>query len=103
MPGSNGENRALGGNGQDRAGPLLTFPCRYDIKAVGRQSARFDALVQAIVTRHVDPQDLLAVNRRLSTGEQYMSITFTIKAQSYDQLGEIYRGLSACHDVLFCI
>ena len=99
MPGSNGKIARRGLH--TVAAP--DFPCRYDIKAVGRQSARFDALVQAIVTRHVEPQDLLAVNRRLSTGELYMSITFTIKAQGFTHLGEIYRGLSTCHDVLFCI
>ncbi len=89
-----------GANDQRR---LLTFPCRYDLKAIGRQSNRFEALVQGILTRHVEPHDLLAVTRRLSGSENYLALTFIITARSYEQLDAIYRALSACDDVLFSI
>jgi putative lipoic acid-binding regulatory protein len=92
-----------GGNGAAHARPGLSFPCRYDIKAIGRESARFDALVQAIVERHVGPTDLLAVNRRLSAERRYLAVTFVITARSYAQLDALYCALGACDDVLFCI
>lgn len=93
------------GNGE-RTGDtrqLLTFPCRYDIKVIGRQSSRFEAMVQGIVTRHIETHDLLAVTRRLSGREKYLAITLIINAHSRDQLDDIYRALSACDEVLFSI
>jgi putative lipoic acid-binding regulatory protein len=102
MRGNGGAGSGNGdGSGLDR--PLLTFPCRYDLKAVGRQSAHFEALVQAIVSNHVAASDLLAVRHRLSREGHYLSITFIIQARSYSQLDALYRDLGACADVLFCI
>ena len=89
-----------GANDQRR---LLTFPCRYDLKVIGRQSNRFEALIQGIVTRHVEAHELLAVTRRLSGQESYLALTFIINAQSYQQLDTLYRALSACEEVLFSI
>jgi putative lipoic acid-binding regulatory protein len=91
------------GNGTSNARQLLSFPCRYDLKVIGRQSNRFEAMAQGIVTRHIEPHDLLAVTRRLSGRENYLALTFIINAQSYQQLDNIYRALSACEEVLFSI
>lgn len=96
------------GNGDDRnAGQAsrgaFVFPCRFDIKAMGRYSIRFEALVQGIVSRHVQPQDLHAVRSRPSKGRKYVALTLTITASSYSQLDAIYRDLSGCEDVLFAL
>ncbi len=84
------------------AGPLA-FPCRIDIKAMGRQNIRFEALVQGIVSRHVDAQDLHAVRTRPSRGNKYVALTLTITAHSRAQLDAIYRELSSCEDVLVAL
>jgi len=98
---SSSAHGAGNGNGHER--PRLTFPCRYDLKAVGRQSTHFEALVQAIISAHVAPADLLAVQHRSSREGRYLSITFIIQARSHGQLDALYRDLGACDDVLFCI
>ena len=91
------------GNGASDSRKPLSFPCRYDLKVIGRQSNRFEALVQGIVLRHVEPHDLLAVTRKLSGHDKYLALTFTITARGYEQLDVIYRALSGCDDVLFSI
>lgn len=91
------------GNGASEARKLLSFPCRYDLKVIGRQTSRFEAMAQGIVTRHVEPHDLLAVSSRLSGGQNYLALTFIITARSYEQLDALYRELSDCDDVLFSI
>ena len=93
------------GNGE-RTGDtrqLLTFPCRYDLKVIGHQSSRFEAMVQGIVTSHIETHDLLAVTRRQSGRENYLAITLIINARSREQLDDIYRALAACDEVLFSI
>lgn len=98
----------IGGNGEDRTAAragrgAIVFPCRFDIKAMGRDSIRFEALVQAIVSRHVQPQDLHAVRSRPSKGNKYIALTLTITASSYSQLDAIYHDLTRCEDVLFAL
>ena len=88
------------GNGQ---GELLTFPCRIDIKAVGRHSTRFNALVHSIVSRHVETSKLVATRSRLSSGGKYLAVTLTIEAASRAQLDDIYRDLSGCDEVLVAL
>lgn len=96
MAGANGKN-----NGHDPE--LLTFPCKIDIKALGRQSSRFEALVHELVSRHLEPGDLLAVSRRESRGGKYVAVTVTIQGRSRAQLDEIYQALSDCKDVLMAL
>ncbi len=93
------------GNGSGQAPPPapMAFPCRIDIKAMGRQSIRFEALVQSIVSRHVQPQDLHAVRARPSRKNRYVALTLTITAHSRAQLDAIYQDLSACDDVLVAL
>jgi hypothetical protein len=83
--------------------PQLSFPCPFDIKAMGRHSPDFAARMQALVGRHVPPPELHGVNTRMSRENQYVSVTLSITATSYDQLNAIYQDLAACTDVLFAL
>jgi putative lipoic acid-binding regulatory protein len=92
------------GNGNGRgAEQLLEFPCRYEIKVMGRESVRFEALVQGIVCRHIGQDELLATGRRLSRKGNYLSLTCIIWATSREQLEDIYGELKACPEVLMVL
>jgi putative lipoic acid-binding regulatory protein len=82
---------------------LLEFPCQFPIKAMGKHSDDFDAIVVEIVRRHVP--DILegAVTTRPSKGGNYLSVTVMIEAHSREQLDAIYMGLTACPDVLMAL
>ncbi len=82
---------------------LLQFPCTIDIKALGRRSPRFAALVHEIVSRHIAPHDLLGTTHRDSGGGRYVAVTLTIRAGSRAQLDAIYQDLSASPDVLVAL
>lgn len=82
---------------------LLTFPCTIDVKAIGRRSPRFEALVHQLVSAHIKPQDLLAISHRESRGAAYVSVTVSIRAESRTQLDAIYQALSDCPDVLMAL
>ena len=83
--------------------PQLSFPCAFDVKAMGRHSPDFENRMRELVSRHVPPTELHAVSTRLSRQNQYASITVSITATSYDQLNAIYQDLSANTDVLFAL
>ncbi len=92
-------------NGKDdgHSPELLTFPCPIDIKALGHQSPRFEALVHQLISHHIEPHELLAVSRRESRGGKYVALTVTIQARSRAQLDAIYQALSGCKDVLVAL
>lgn len=93
------------GNGHDTVGRGggLSYPCRYDIKVMGRTSERFAALAQLIVMRHTPEADLHAVHDRLSRDDNYISLTFTVTARSAAQIEAIYQDLAGCPEVLFAL
>lgn len=82
---------------------LLSFPCDYPIKALGRAAEDFDLLVVGIVRKHVP--DLLegAVTTRLSRGDRFVSVTVTVKAESKQQIDSIYLDLTANKKVLVAL
>ena len=100
-----------GGNGDGGGGAvsghdpfdLLEFPCRFEIKAMGRHNSRFDALVHNIVSRHIAGDDLLHSQHRPSRHGNYVSVTCIIRASSKAQIRAIYADLAECPDVLMTL
>jgi len=76
---------------------LMTFPCRFPIKAMGRAEPGFDLIVVELIRRHIPNLHEGAVVSRSSKGGKWVSVTVTIQAESKAQLDAIYRDLSA-HD-----
>ncbi len=70
---------------------------------MGRRTTRFDALVQNIVSRHIESDDLLLSQRRSSRHGKYISVTCIIRATSTRQIRAIYADLAACPEVLMTL
>ena len=78
----------------DNQESLLTFPCRFPIKAMGLAEPGFDDLVVAIVREHAPDLSEAAVVTRPSKGGKWVSVTVTIQATSRSQLDAIYQAMS---------
>lgn len=87
---------------QDRPS-LLDFPCRFPIKAMGRQSEDFERLVDGIVRRHAKLWPGEPVHAVLSRAGNFVSVTAVIVAQSQEQLDAIYQDLTDCERVLMAL
>jgi uncharacterized protein len=74
---------------------LLTFPCRFPIKAMGPAGRGLEAVVVEIVSRHAEGVDETAITVRESRGGKWIAVTLTIEAHSKPQLDAIYQELSA--------
>ena len=79
---------------------LLEFPCRYEIKAMGRCDALFETRVHDIVGRHLDGDSIVHTVTRESSEGRYLSVTCTIEAISREQLDSIYLDLHSEVDIL---
>lgn len=82
---------------------LLEFPCRFPIKAMGRQSAEFEGLVIELVRAHAHLYPGEAPQVRSSKDGNYLSITAVIEAESQQQLDSIYQALTDCEQVLVAL
>ena len=82
---------------------LLSFPCRFQIKAMGRQSASFEEQVRTIVLRHLNGAPILDLATRESSASRYLSVSCTIEAISREQLDAIYMDLNSEQDILMTL
>ncbi len=83
--------------------PLLTFPTDYPIKVIGRPSDEFRARVHAVVLRHVPLLDAERVSERLSGNGNFLSISYTLIAESREQIEALTADLKACDGVMMLI
>jgi putative lipoic acid-binding regulatory protein len=87
----------------DSPADIFQFPCAFPIKAFGRNSDDFEALVIAIVRRHAPDLDDRVVTSRTSNGDAYRAVTATITAHSREQLDALYTELSSHAQVLMVL
>lgn len=82
---------------------LLEFPCRFPIKAMGRNSENFESVVKGIVLAHAElwPQEPLRVSP--SKEGNFLSVTAVIEARSQQQLDAIYQDLTDCDQVMMAL
>lgn len=81
----------------------LSFPCTFPIKAMGRMEDDLEALVMALVRRHVPEEHIDRVHTRASGQGSYLAVTVTIHATSRAQLDAIYLDLTADHRVRYAL
>ena len=73
---------------------LLTFPCVFPIKVMGRREDGYAQTVTDIVLRHAPDFHPQTVEMRTSKNGRYLSLTVTINARSREQLDALYTELS---------
>jgi putative lipoic acid-binding regulatory protein len=82
---------------------LLVFPTDYPIKIVGRPSPEFRARIHAIVVRHAPDVDPDGVTERLSANGNFLSVSYTIRALSREQVIALAGDLKACELVMMVL
>jgi putative lipoic acid-binding regulatory protein len=87
----------------DEPRPLLAFPTDYPIKVVGRPSDEFRARVHAVMLRHAPELDPDQVSERLSENGNFLSISYTIVAESREQVVALATDLKTLDGVLMII
>ncbi len=83
--------------------PTQDFPSDFPIKVMGRHDGNLRALTQAIVEKHAGQIADADVKTRTSADGNFLALTYTVHAQSREQLDAIYRELTACKSVLMAL
>ena len=87
----------------DSEDTLLEFPCRFPIKAMGKDEDEFVAHVLNLVTPHFPEISEDDIKTRLSNGGKYISVTITVTATSKLQLDAIYYALTDSDRVIMAL
>lgn len=82
---------------------LLTFPCEFPLKVLGRTGEEFRAHARGIVERHTGVLEQSRIAERLSRDGNFLAITFTIAAQGREQLDALYRELTASESIVMVL
>ncbi len=82
---------------------LLEFPCRFPIKAMGRKSEGFEALVTGLVLNHAELWPGDSITSTASSAGNFVSVTTVVKAESQQQLDAIYQDLTDADRVLMAL
>ena len=88
---------------KEPADTLLEFPCDFPVKVMGKFTDEFEALVREIIERHVGELPDGAVSSRPSSNRRFVAVTILIKAQSKQQLDELYLELTSTEQVLMAL
>jgi len=83
--------------------PRLTFPCDYPIKVMARTEPGLRTHLDALVERHAGPIDLSTVIERPSAQQNFVGITYVIRAQSAAQINELFEALKLVPAVLLVL
>jgi len=73
---------------------LLEFPCRFPIKAMGRNSEEFVRVVSDIILSQANLFAGEAITTSPSKAGNYLALTAVVEAQSQAQLDSIYQALT---------
>ena len=84
---------------------LLEFPCRFPVKAMGRDDGAFEAVVVQIVRAHAElwPGEDEPVRTNPSRNGKFLGVTVIVEATSQAQLDAIYQDLTDCPAVLMAL
>ena len=72
---------------------LLEFPCDFPLKIIGFQRAGYAQSILEVVKRHAPDYDGGTMEMRPSSKGKYLSLTWTVRAVSQQQLDDLYREL----------
>jgi len=81
---------------------LIEFPTEFPIKAMGRDTPEFKNTVIELITVHAEFDQQTNVKIQPSNKGNFISVTVTFKAESQDQLDNIYQSLHD-HDLVLMV
>ncbi|MDZ4731906.1 MAG: DUF493 domain-containing protein [Xanthomonadales bacterium] len=82
---------------------LLEFPCRFPVKAMGRNDAQFVSVVSEIILSRAELFEGEQITTSPSKAGTYLALTAVIEAQSLEQLDSIYQALTDSNQVVMAL
>lgn len=82
---------------------LLVFPCDYPIKVMARVGAGLREQLDVIVRRHAPDLDESRISERPSAQQNFVGVTYIIRAHNSEQIGALFAELKTVESVLLVL
>ena len=82
---------------------MLTFPCQFPIKIIGKKSDEFEVAALGIIRKHFPDLAENALSSKVSKDDHYLAFTVHVTATSQEQLDNLYKELSSNPNVLMVL
>lgn len=82
---------------------LIEYPCKFPIKAMGKNEHGFETIATEIILKHAEIYAGEEIKTNPSGSGNFISITVPIRALSKAQLDSIYQDLTDCEQVLVAL
>jgi uncharacterized protein len=82
---------------------LLVFPCDYPIKVMARVGPGLLEQLDGIVRKHAPDLDESRISERPSAQQNFVGVTYIIRAQSADQIAALFEELKTVESVLLVL
>jgi putative lipoic acid-binding regulatory protein len=90
-------------NGHGQSESIITFPCDFTLKIVGKSEGDFEKIVLAIVREHFPTVTSSHIQKKFSKDQNYLSLSVTVYARSKMELDALYQSLSSTKEVLMVL
>lgn len=87
----------------DEDNSLITFPCDFMIKIMGRSDGNFEKIATAIIKQHFPNYNEARTQKKLSKDSHFLSLSIIVHARSKEQLDALYQELSQTKEVLMVL
>lgn len=82
---------------------LLSFPARFPVKIMGKNTSEFRNTVLDIVHQHIADKDMIGVAEKLSSNDKYLSLTVTAIFYDKAAIDALYMALTKAPDVMMAL
>ena len=96
-------NGHANGNAHHAEESVMTFPCHFVIKIMGKAESAFEQTALSIIQSHFKNLDPNEIKKRYSKDKNYLSLSVTVYAESKVELDNAYRELSSNKDILMVL
>ncbi len=86
----------MNGNGKDS---LMTFPCDFPIKIIGKNTPSFLEEVEHIIRQYFTIPEEVKIVTQASGQSNYLAITATIRVYDQETLDNLYQALTKHPDM----
>ena len=78
---------------------LMTFPCEFQIKIIGNNSARFETEIIEIARKHFPNTSEASIEKKPSQNGNYLAISIMLHVENQPTLDALYRALTQHPDI----
>jgi len=82
---------------------LITFPCDFTLKVIGKDSPEFEKIVMDVLRKKFRSLRNCTIQKRFSKDKNYLSYSITVHVKTKRKLDGLYRALSQTKEVVMVL